>query len=499
MLTKVEIEKLLADIENDRVERTVSTTNTDKFAKAVCAFANDLSRKNRPGYLLIGAKDDGSLCGLKVTDELLRNLAGLRSDGNILPQPALMVDKISFSEGDLAIVEVPPSKNTPVKYKGTTYIRIGARKGEANDEEIRILQEKSEIKAPTFDSTPCFHASVDNLDLEFFQNQYLPRFIEKEKLQHENRTAKQQLAALNLYDLKNDCPTNAGVLLISNNTDRVLFGSYIQFVQFAGIERSSKILNERQFRGNIFSILNDLEYLIKYNIQKQRPVFVSVLREEMRINYPYEAMRELVMNMVMHRNYNTNAPAKIYQYADRIELDNPGNLYGKVNPDNFPNENDYRNPIIANAMKVFGYVNQFNIGVNEVQNILLKNKNGYAQFYFDDVSIFKVIVTNADKDNQADGGINVESGSVNEDDGIINLKGGITNGIINDIIKSKNGIVNSDDILNLIEKYGGISTSDIAKYIGKSWRTTMRYLEPLRKNNQIEYRGSKKNGGYWKI
>jgi len=77
---------------------------------------------------MVGAFDDGSLSGLKVTDEILRNLAGLRSDGNIQPKPALMVEKVPFPEGDLAVVEVLPSKVTPVKYKGVAYVRIGARK-----------------------------------------------------------------------------------------------------------------------------------------------------------------------------------------------------------------------------------------------------------------------------------------------------------------------------------------------------------------------------------
>ncbi|MDD4589884.1 MAG: ATP-binding protein [Parabacteroides sp.] len=105
MISKDQIKELLVDIENERVERTISTKDTDKFAKAICAFANDLSNKKLPGYLMVGTHDDGSLNGLKVTDELLRNLAGLRSDGNIQPKPALMVEKVSFPEGDLAVVE----------------------------------------------------------------------------------------------------------------------------------------------------------------------------------------------------------------------------------------------------------------------------------------------------------------------------------------------------------------------------------------------------------
>lgn len=62
-MTKEEIRALLNDIESDRVERTVSTTNTDKFGQAICAFANDLPDYQLPGYLFLGVKDDGEVLG----------------------------------------------------------------------------------------------------------------------------------------------------------------------------------------------------------------------------------------------------------------------------------------------------------------------------------------------------------------------------------------------------------------------------------------------------
>jgi ATP-dependent DNA helicase RecG len=71
-MTKEEIRALLNDIESDRVERTVSTTNTDKFGQAICAFANDLPDYRLPGYLFLGVKDDGEVQGLNVTDEPIR-------------------------------------------------------------------------------------------------------------------------------------------------------------------------------------------------------------------------------------------------------------------------------------------------------------------------------------------------------------------------------------------------------------------------------------------
>jgi ATP-dependent DNA helicase RecG len=508
MLTDDQIRTLLGDIENERVERTISTTHTDKFARAVCAFANDLPNKKQPGYLLIGANDDGSLSGLKVTDELLRNLAGLRSDGNILPQLALMVEKVSFPEGDIAMVEVQPSKNTPVKYKGVTYIRIGARRGEANEEEKRILREKSEINTQTFDTTPCLHTSTGDLDLDLFKKEYLPKVVDADVLKGDKRNIKQQLASLRLFDTVHDCPTVAGILLIGKAPKYVLFGAYIQYVKFAGENRASKVLNEQQFSGNLINMLRELDSFVKYTIQTKRPVLVTALREEMRLNYPYEAIRELAMNAVMHRNYQTNAPAKFYEYKDRIEIDNPGNLYGKARPDNFPNENDYRNPVIAEAMKALGYVNRFSRGVNMVQEMLKDNRNGLAIFNFNDITTFKVTVMNADVDTendtentlkhidkQIDEESRAESDTENDTNDTENDTENDTNDTEND---TENLTVRETAMITLIKEDNTVSRKMIAAKLGISPATVSRYIESFKKRGIIERIGSNK-GGRWKV
>ena len=73
MITKSELEQLLASTETYRVERTKSTTDKDKFGEAVCAFANDMPDCGKPGYLFIGVDNDGHPCGMKATDELEAN------------------------------------------------------------------------------------------------------------------------------------------------------------------------------------------------------------------------------------------------------------------------------------------------------------------------------------------------------------------------------------------------------------------------------------------
>ncbi|MEA5071453.1 MAG: putative DNA binding domain-containing protein [Petrimonas sp.] len=533
MITKDEIKVLLKDIENERVERTISTKDTDKFARAVCAFANDLPNKRLPGYLIIGAYDDGSLNGLKVTDELLRNLAGLRSDGNILPQPALMVEKFSFPDGDIAVVEVKPSKSTPVKYKGTVYIRIGPRRGEANDEELRILREKSEVKSQTFDTTPCLHTTIDDLDLDLFKSEYLPKMVSANILKGDKRGIKQQLASLKLFDPAQDCPTVAGILLIGKDPSHILFGAYIQYVEFAGKSITSKVINERQFSGNLITILKEIDYFIKYTIQKQRPVFVTVLREEMKINYPYEAIRELAMNLIMHRTYETNAPARFYEYSDRIVMDNPGGLYGKVQPENFPHVNDYRNPVIAEAMKFLGYVNRFNRGISMVQEQLDANKNGLAIFDFKDITTFKVTVMSADPkpegevsgadeaksgaENGAETKRNVsdkqlvvgnehndhlslgaESGADEAESGAENIGHG-TDDTDRDTKNDTDKLTSREaEIVLLIKNDNSISRKRIAQKLSIGTTTVYRYIESLKDKGIIERIGGNK-GGYWKI
>lgn len=166
MLNADTILPLLKDTENERTERTTSKDAKEKFGQAICAFANDIMNTGEPGYLFIGANDDGSLSGLKYTDALQKDLAGIRSEGNILPQPVMQVYKIALPEGDVAVVEVQPSKLPPVRYRGRIWIRVGARKAIANEEEERILMERREFNTPNFESEPCLDATLEDLDTD---------------------------------------------------------------------------------------------------------------------------------------------------------------------------------------------------------------------------------------------------------------------------------------------------------------------------------------------
>lgn len=191
MLTEEQLKALLSDLETDRVERTISTSNTDKFGQAICAFANDLPNHRQPGYLLIGANDNGTLSGLVVTDELPIKLGAIRSDGNVLPQPVISVAKFSFEGGDIAVVEVIPSDLPPVRFKGRIHIRVGPRKAIANEQEERVLSERRVALARSFDARPCPKGTLDDLALGQF-DAYRREVVDQETIAANHRPVELQ-------------------------------------------------------------------------------------------------------------------------------------------------------------------------------------------------------------------------------------------------------------------------------------------------------------------
>ena len=391
-MTIDELKDILAIDESYRIERTVSTGNMDKFQEAICAFANDLPGKRQKGYLLIGVYDDGSISGLKVDDTLMKKISGIRSDGNILPLPVMNTEKVETPEGDVLVVEVTPSLIPPVRYRGRTFIRIGPRRDIASEAEERILFERRSSYMATFDSMPCFAATLNDLDLEVFRNKFLPKAVSQEILETEVRPIEEQLAALGMLDLKNNCPTFAGLILFGRNPRRFMPGAYVQYVCFEGADKTSNILNEREFSENYCELLPKLESLIEMSVIKQYPVPATVLREDMVKNYPYWAIRELLMNGCMHRDLQSNTPLRFYEFSDHLEITNAGGLYGNARPENFPKINDYRNPIIAGAMKTLGYVNKYNRGIGQVQKELSVNGNPKAEFEVNLLTAFAVTV-----------------------------------------------------------------------------------------------------------
>jgi ATP-dependent DNA helicase RecG len=381
-MTEQELYDLITDHEADRVELTVSTTNTDKFAEAVCAFANDLPNHRKPGHLIIGIRDNGELGGIQVTDELLRNLAALRDDGNIQPLPAIVVEKILTQDGEVAVVRVEPALLPPVRYKGRICIRNGPRRAYATEHEERILIERRISHAKTFDAQPCLGSQLTDLSQPLFLIDYRQQAVAPEVIAENNRSIEHQLASLRFFDLSRGCPTHAGILLFGRDVRAWLPGAYIQFLRVAGDSLDADILNDQILYGDLLTVLRELDALVDAQLT-QFPAPDSTLRERTVESYPSIAVRELLMNAVMHRDYASTSPLRITWLDDRLEIQSPGGLFGEASPENFPQQTSYRNPVVAEALKALGYVNRYGRGVLRAQAALERNGSPAAEFQFD--------------------------------------------------------------------------------------------------------------------
>jgi ATP-dependent DNA helicase RecG len=392
MLTPDQLHEVLHSTETDRIERTISTTNTSKFREAICSFSNDMAGHGLPGYLLIGLNDDGSLnADTVISDKLQQQFASYRDDGQILPQPTLSVFKQTHPNGgEFLVVKVLPSDLPPVRYSGRVHIRVGPRKATANESEERRLIERRSGHFRSFDITPCTAATLDGLDVDAFQNTYRREAIDPDVIRDNRRDLPQQLAALRFYSLANVCPTNAGELVFGTDPLSYFPGAYIQYVRYDGSSLADVVLEQKQFTGNLMVVLRELDSFVKGRFIQQ-PIKDSALREKLVWDYPEDAMRELLVNAVVHRDYQSNQPIRFYQFADRIEIQNPGGLYGDARPENFPLVNDYRNPVLAEAIAVLGYANRFGRGVTRALGLLEANGSQPPNFSYESTH-FLVIV-----------------------------------------------------------------------------------------------------------
>jgi ATP-dependent DNA helicase RecG len=370
-----DLASLLADIESFRVERTESLADTDKFCKAICAFANDMPGSGLSGFLFVGVDKRGKPTGAKIDERLLESLAGHRNNGQILPVPDMHVFKITHDGKDIAVVEVRPSDLPPVRYKQTVWIRTGPSASIATSEQERRLEERRVDRARTWDTRACVEASLDDLALDLFTSTYLPSSVSEAVLQDNGRTVQEQLGSLRFYHSKLGAPTNAAVLLFGKDPLSFVPGAYIQYGKYDGPTQADTPLNERGIMGDLLTVMRDLDRLAK-DVANQRPVRRADLTDEMVADYPDIALHELFINAVIHRNYDSSTtPVSINHFSDRIEIQNPGSLYGDLTKDQFPNGTAYRNPVLAEAAKTLGFANRFGRGIRLATDRLQKNES----------------------------------------------------------------------------------------------------------------------------
>jgi len=389
-----ELLRLLNEVEADNAERKESFSDSEKARQAVCAFANDLPNHNKPGVLFIGAKDDGTPSNIAVTDKLLLDLSNMKTDGNILPPPVMIVEKRELKGTKMAVVTVMPSDMPPVRYKGRIWIRVGPRRSIANEQDERILIEKRRYKNKTFDLYPIPSTTVQELSRNIFENEYLPMAVAPDVLEANNRTYEEKLSSSRMIISPQEAtPTVLGLLSIGKSPQDFINGAYIQFLRIDGTQLVDDVVDEEVIGGAVTDMLRRIEEKLKAH-NRQSVNVTSAATHEVATLYPLPAVYQILYNAVQHRSYErTNAPIRVYWFNDRIEINSPGGPYGNVTCENFghPGITDYRNPNLGAVMKTFGFIQSYGRGIEIAKRELERNGNPPLEFEINEHFVLCVI------------------------------------------------------------------------------------------------------------
>lgn len=258
----------------------------------------------------------------------------------------------------------------------------------------RILNEKRRYGDRPFDLYPIRSSGISDLNLALFSYEYLPKAFSAEILAANERSLNEQLAATKMITAADDpTATVLGILTIGKMPQDFLPGAYVQFLRIDGNELADDIIDNLQVQGAISDQIRRLDdKLIAHN---RIAVDITSGPIEKRTSlYPVEAVQQITRNAIMHRTYEaTNAPVRVYWYNNRIEIVSPGGVFGAVTSENFgePGFTDYRNPNLAEAMRAFGFVQRFGVGIPIARKLLKEAGHPEPKFEIDNANALATI------------------------------------------------------------------------------------------------------------
>ena len=397
-LLDADLESLLRGGESHRVERKESLGGSakDSIAEAICAFANDLSGEGEPGVIFVGVKDSADdASGFTVDDKALQTLMDMKTDGRISPPPSMLVEARTVAGMRLAVVTVLPSTSPPLRFNGRIHVRIGARRGLATAQDERVLNERRRHFDNFYDSHPVRGATLDDLHLRVFEEDYLTSAFSPEALAENNRTVEQQLASTGMIvSIDDPTPTVTGMLVLGRQPRRYFPGFYVLFLRIDGTDMADPIIDSVEIDGRLGDMINKTDDKLRTYITVGVDN-TSGSRTILHPSYPFEALQQLVRNAVMHRTYEgTNSPVRICWFNDRIEIFSPGGPYGIVTPEKLgkPGSVDYRNPNLANAMRGLKFVERFGAGIGIARSQLRRGGHPELEFQVEGGNLTAAIV-----------------------------------------------------------------------------------------------------------
>lgn len=343
---------IIEEGESEYIEFKESLRETSEIIETVVAFAN----KNG-GKIIIGVADDGRITGVKIGKGTLENLANNIINATEPPiYPSITVERIEDKE--VIVVDIPSGVNKPYFYKGKSYVRVGKTNKVLSPGELREMLLKT-TERPSWGDRVVIDFHLSELDTDTIK-----LFVEEVKKSKrapivETGDLEELMKKLNL--VRDNKIKSAGILLFGINPQKYYPWAIIRAGRF---KDELTIIDEAHIDGNLFQQISSALKFVMRNIKKTFKIDHKTGKRIDVWEYPLEALREAIVNALVHRDYDIRSPVYIKIYDDRLVITNPGGLIEPLTIEDLEKEHPsvLRNPNIANIFYLAGYIEKWGIG-----------------------------------------------------------------------------------------------------------------------------------------
>lgn len=367
MTTRTELLELIRNGENSLVEFKRDALDARRLAQELVAFTNQ-----HGGRVLLGVDDDGSVVGLQRADleQFVMNVSRDKVRPEIIPTYEVIRD---VGPGkDVAVVTLEPGYAVHAVWhdnRRSYYIRVGTQSREANEEELsRLLQQRSTLRA---ELRPVGGTDLKHLDRRRLRDYFVR--VRDQGLPEDDDSLIQVLTATEILSGEGSA-TTAGLLLFGTDPGRRLPHAGITAAAYTGTEKDYATSERGTFRRPLVA-LGPPDQLIETGLIEDAIAFItrnasSASRVEagQRVDlaaYPSEAIREVLVNAVVHRDYLlSGTDIELSLYADRLEVTSPGRLPNGVTVGGMRiGLRAARNQLVKDVMSDYRYLEHMGMGV----------------------------------------------------------------------------------------------------------------------------------------
>ena len=353
-----EIEILLQQGEGYNLEFKEGYSKT--IAEEVCAFLNSTG-----GTLIIGVKDDNSVCGTDFDNSRRSQLQ--QSIDAINPRPSVSIQEIKYGEKKLVVIECGTGSQKPYIFSGSIFIRNGANTQKLTSaEEMRdFFQQQLKV---FFDESPCFSLNYPD-DFDSIQ---FSAFL-KDALITTSLPEKAFLQNLKMFT-EDEKVKNGAALFFAKDVNKHFEHATLRCLLFKGNDKRY-IIDDKEFRGNLINQFHEaINYIkskleLRYEIESQG----SGPRKEI-LEIPEIVFKEAIINALAHRDYyEKGAKIHIEIFDNRVEISNPGGLVSAISLKDFGKKSISRNPLIFGLFHRLHLVEQAGTGIQRMRDVMKEN------------------------------------------------------------------------------------------------------------------------------